>query len=581
MTPHHPLPPEAACPRSRVPVPSRLDKPARVWLALPAPALAALCLALGTGPAQAQRASLAVAPAHSDTPQAPMVATGIGDGGHLVGDLFFDGWTQAFRWGADGLHLLTPDGVSGSAASAVNRHGAVAGQLIDFATQAVVWDAERHPMPLPGLLASAINEGGSVAGTANAHTAFRFSLDGGFELLPGLDGGASQAWGIASDGRVVGVSQGHAGERATLWGSGGAPQDIGIGSFSRAVAVSPGGLVVASSNEGAYLWDSVRGAGSPVSDLSPLGVNDAGQVVGWGAGLLPVLWNAGTGAVTGLAGLLPPGMALDSVAGINRHAQLAVTLQGEGDVLQAGVLTLHPDWRNGSGRWHDGQHWDWAGTGVAAAEPGAMHDAHIEQAESDAGEPWLVTLDALATVRTLVMAGAAGPGSLVLQLDSGQLQVLQGLQAWAGASIQGHGTIEALSFELLAGAQLGVAAGEWLTLRGTFSGTQTQLLLELGGQIRFDGGVQLDQPTVVIGLPAGFAPAAGQRFELLGWTGELVLQGGSYTVQTPRLPEGLRWDIDRLFVDGSATIAVVPEPATVLLMALGVAVLLRRRLRQA
>lgn len=91
----------------------------------------------------------------------------------------------------------------------------------------------------------------------------------------------------------------------------------------------------------------------------------------------------------------------------------------------------------------------------------------------------------------------------------------------------------------------------------------------VGGGLQFGGTLQLS-------LLDGFAPQAGQRFDLFDW-GRSSGQFGRLDLAAAPLAAGLRWDASRLYVDGSLAVAAVPEPAAWALWAGGLALLLGRR----
>ena len=91
----------------------------------------------------------------------------------------------------------------------------------------------------------------------------------------------------------------------------------------------------------------------------------------------------------------------------------------------------------------------------------------------------------------------------------------------------------------------------------------------VGGALQFGGTLQLS-------LLGGFAPQAGQRFDLFDWSSS----SGSFAqldLAAAPLAPGLRWDASQLHIDGSLAVAAVPEPALWALLASGLAVLLCRR----
>jgi len=94
-----------------------------------------------------------------------------------------------------------------------------------------------------------------------------------------------------------------------------------------------------------------------------------------------------------------------------------------------------------------------------------------------------------------------------------------------------------------------------IELAGTGAGTDYDRL-QVGGEVSLDG-------TLEISLIDGFQPAPGDTFDILDFAS---LTGDFDEVNLPSLGGSLAWDDSALLVHGS--IAVVPEPAT-LLMVLG------------
>lgn len=91
----------------------------------------------------------------------------------------------------------------------------------------------------------------------------------------------------------------------------------------------------------------------------------------------------------------------------------------------------------------------------------------------------------------------------------------------------------------------------------------------VGGALQFGGTLQLS-------LLGGFAPQAGQRFDLFDW-GSSSGRFARLDLAAAPLADGLRWDAARLYVDGSLAVAAVPEPAAWALWAGGLVLLLGRR----
>lgn len=113
---------------------------------------------------------------------------------------------------------------------------------------------------------------------------------------------------------------------------------------------------------------------------------------------------------------------------------------------------------------------------------------------------------------------------------------------------------------------LGTAARLLVELGGTTPGTEYDVL-DFGGRALLDG-------TLAIALIEGFVPQAGERFDILNFN-PAALAGAFEAVELPTLPNGLVWDRSGLYTEG--VIAVVPEPATLALLGLGLAVYLRQK----
>ena len=112
-------------------------------------------------------------------------------------------------------------------------------------------------------------------------------------------------------------------------------------------------------------------------------------------------------------------------------------------------------------------------------------------------------------------------------------------------------------------------------------GPAADLLMELAGRVP---GLQYDQVdiaglftadgTLDVTLLYGFTPQAGDLFDLFNFAG---LDGRFDAIHLPDLAPGLAWDTSGLYSTGA--IGVVPEPATLALLALGAAAALARRRR--
>ena len=99
-----------------------------------------------------------------------------------------------------------------------------------------------------------------------------------------------------------------------------------------------------------------------------------------------------------------------------------------------------------------------------------------------------------------------------------------------------------------------------IELGGTDAGVDHDIL-EVGGTAYLDG--ELD-----VVLLDGFEPSFGNIFDILD-VGQL--SGTFDSLDLPELAGGLSWDVGGLYGDG--TLAVVPEPGSFLLLAIGAVVL--------
>jgi uncharacterized protein YjbI with pentapeptide repeats len=114
-------------------------------------------------------------------------------------------------------------------------------------------------------------------------------------------------------------------------------------------------------------------------------------------------------------------------------------------------------------------------------------------------------------------------------------------------------------------------------------GTTLQVLFQdatWGSTISFDPGIPVSiHGDLELGLAGGVDPAglAGTSFQVFDWTG--VTPEGQFNLRSD-LPAGYGWDASGLYTTGNVTLTAVPEPAALVLAALGaLLVLLRRGLR--
>jgi hypothetical protein len=112
-------------------------------------------------------------------------------------------------------------------------------------------------------------------------------------------------------------------------------------------------------------------------------------------------------------------------------------------------------------------------------------------------------------------------------------------------------------------------------------GAAGELLMELGGPAVGSGHDQIFSTGVLslggalaIELIGQFDPQLGNEFDLF----DGAISGEFATFDLPGLPSGLTWDTNSLYTDG--TISVTPEPATMVILALGGLAVIRRRRRK-
>lgn len=117
----------------------------------------------------------------------------------------------------------------------------------------------------------------------------------------------------------------------------------------------------------------------------------------------------------------------------------------------------------------------------------------------------------------------------------------------------------------------------------TFTGNATfdassVLEMELGGltpgsgydKVIVAGLLTLGGGTLAVSEWNDFAPASGNVFDLLDWGS---LSGSFSQVTLPTLGDGLAWDTSRLYLDGTISVAAVPEPQAYAMVLAGLGLL--------
>lgn len=440
---------------------------------LPAcPSTIALAALLACGGAAAQRTTLEVIPPQGS---GNTFATAISDSGYVVGYRSPSGVHHGFVRRPDGSVIELQGAIS--TPLAVNEAGTSVG---DGQFNGVFASATWTPDGLltvgsAGRTNFGINGPGQITGQ-NGSTAFIETPGLAPVTLAHLPGATVSVGAAINDsGWVVGTS----GDRATLWRPGAAPQNLGLftgGTFSGTTAVNNRGQVVGYGDSstafyGSFIWDSSSGQhdlGSPGGDITlATGLNDAGQVVGqWGFfGVYnPVgfMWTA-DGGIRSIHDIAGPDFFVSEANDINNFAQLAVNGSGAvtGGAYRGAILTLHPDWQGGNGHWEDGTHWNWAGTGVAAARLGRMHDVVINP-----GVTATVYGAYDGQARSLVIGGNAST-TTTFDLGGGSTSARTLVQVGAGGVLRGHGTLSidsGGSLDVTSQGRVQVNAGERMQL---------------------------------------------------------------------------------------------------------------------
>ena len=226
-------------------------------------------------------------------------------------------------------------------------------------------------------------------------------------------------------------------------------------------------------------------------------------------------------SLTGTGGnLFQPSFIARAAEDINEYAQIV----GWGDYsymlvdpINGGVsfvtknrgymLTLHPDWQGGDGYWDDytGTHWNWAGTGTAAAKIGEMHDVVI-----DPGVSATVRGSRDGRARSLRIGGTAGQLA-ALDLNYGTTMVLNGTTLAEGGMLKGNGRLQ----------------GDLIVQTGGRVSVEENQRMQLAGNVANAGDVDAQAASGSIArleVTGDLANQAGARLNL--HNAEILAQGG-------------------------------------------------------
>ena len=180
---------------------------------------------------------------------------------------------------------------------------------------------------------------------------------------------------------------------------------------------------------------------------------------------------------------------------------------------------------------------------------------------------------------TVVVSGASNVSFYDDLINNGTVRVSEGSMAVYFGSVSGTGSFTGsgtnfFEGDLSPGSSPGSMSFEGDVVLGTFATTQVELAgvtegeydrLLVAGTLEVDGVLEIE-------LLDGFSPVTATDFQIFDFG---TLFGTFDSVLLPDLPGMLDWDSSHLYSSG--TLSVIPEPATLPLLTLGMLLAWRRR----
>jgi probable HAF family extracellular repeat protein len=561
-------------------------------------------------------------------------ATGINAAGQVVGQSSFGGSYQAFLRNTDGvINPLGTLGGSFSYAAAINDAGQVVGRSARTSGPAHAFLYSGGQMTDLGALSAkdesdavAINQQGAVVGSSRGSDgtsrAFLYRNGRMVDITPGVT--ASVANGINNSLQVVGsLDAGGTAPAGFIYSPSGRAVDLNgflrnangiqvldaiainergqIAALSvdrRALLLTPQGLLQWSATKGGTWddggnWDSGLGfTPQPSLDVAIAPYMAQGVALETNAQVKSLILGGGRGDVSLR---LARGAVLTTADGL--HVQTSGMLLGngvvvgkvinEGRVLAGGIDGL----RFSAGRFEN------QNTGRLQIEGGKLN---FSNGLLNAGQVQLGSGNSQLSGKFVNAAQGRilATGNFTTQIEGpltndGDVNAVDGARIVYQGPVLGAGSFSTAGAAALhhfmnrfSPTQLGLPAqmgnsrfsgslaldiGGVELRRTAGKSTSTSLaLINFTGSVMFDGSAVLD-----VSWPFADSPQLGQSFDLFDFT--QTAQGQFGELKLPALATGLVWDTSDLYLGGELRVAAVPEPATWVLMLVGVAAFLARR----